>query len=83
MEAMASGVAVLTSNSTSLPEVGGDAVTYFNPTDYKELAMKMEQFLLNNELSNSYIEKGKIQAKLFPWKPAWEKHISIIKHLLN
>lgn len=35
VEAMASGVPVLSSNRTSLPEVGGDAVAYFDPDDFQ------------------------------------------------
>ena len=41
-EAMAAGVPVLCSNVTSLPEVGGEAVFYFNPYDPEDICRKME-----------------------------------------
>ncbi|QHN02181.1 glycosyltransferase family 4 protein [Granulicella sp. WH15] len=41
LEAMACGVRCITSNTSSLPEVGGDVVDYVNPLDSRELAQKM------------------------------------------
>ena len=41
-EAMAAGVPVLCSNVTSLPEVGGEAVFYFDPYDPEDICRKME-----------------------------------------
>ena len=41
VEAMASGVPVLSSNRTSLPEVGGDAVAYFDPDDFESFVVAL------------------------------------------
>ena len=81
LEAMASGVPVLSSNATSLPEVGGDAVVYFNPMDYTELAHQIHTFLTDANLRETYVVKGKQQAKIFSWKPAGQQHIEVIKKL--
>jgi glycosyltransferase involved in cell wall biosynthesis len=45
LEAMAAGAAVLTSNISSLPEVGGDAVEYADPSDVASIAAGLERLL--------------------------------------
>ena len=83
LEAMVSEVPVLSSNKTSLPEVGGDSVIYFDPNKVDDLAKKINKYILNTELLKSYIDKGKLHARLFSWEKASKKHISIIKQMLN
>lgn len=83
LEAMASEVPVLSSNKTSLPEVGGDAVIYFDPMNVDELAEKIDKCVLNTELLKTYIDKGKLQTKLFSWETASKEHLSTIKQILN
>lgn len=83
LEAMASGIPVLSSNSSSLPEVGGDAVVYFNPKDNEQLSQLIEKFLFDTKLREECIIKGLQQVKHFSWKPAAEKHIEIIKKMIN
>ncbi|KKQ27382.1 MAG: Glycosyl transferase group 1 [Candidatus Magasanikbacteria bacterium GW2011_GWC2_37_14] len=57
LEAMACGVPVITSNRSSLPEVGGDAVCYVNPHNVVELAENMKLILENIDLRKKMIEK--------------------------
>nr|WP_299168550.1 glycosyltransferase family 1 protein [uncultured Allomuricauda sp.] len=83
LEAMASGVPVLTSNATSLPEVGGEAAMYFDPTNFNELSVKIQEFVLNQELGKMYVRKGKLQARRFSWETAGKRHIEIIDDLIN
>lgn len=68
LEAMASGAPVAISKNSSLPEVGGDAVLYFNPHDTDEMARVMGKVLRNNKLRIRLSEKGKDRAKKFSWK---------------
>ncbi|MEK6867441.1 MAG: glycosyltransferase family 1 protein [Nanoarchaeota archaeon] len=49
IEAMACGCPVLASNRTSLPEVGGDAAAYFDPTNTQECAEKIVALLKNKK----------------------------------
>jgi alpha-1,3-rhamnosyl/mannosyltransferase len=65
LEAMASGCPVLTSNISSLPEVGGQAALYCNPYDIEDIAAKLEQLL--NTPKEEIIKQGKIQARQFSW----------------
>jgi len=68
LEAMASGAPVAMSKNSSLPEVGGDAVLYFNSHDTEEMARVMGKVLRNNKLRLRLAEKGKERAKKFSWK---------------
>lgn len=68
LEAMASGCPVITSNTSSMPEVCGNAVLYFHPLDKLSLTASMEQLILNEGIRNELIKKGIVQAKKFSWK---------------
>ncbi len=57
LEAMACGTPVITSNTTSLPEVVGDAGIMVNPNDIDELADKMYEVLTNDGLTEEMAEK--------------------------
>lgn len=73
LEAMASGAPTAVSKNSSLPEVGGDAVLYFNPHDTDEMARVMARVLRNNKLRLHLSEKGFARAKKFSWKSFVEK----------
>lgn len=66
VEAMASGVPVLSSNTTSLPEVGGDAVAYFDPDDKDSFVAGLNG-LLDRDLLSRLRAAGLERAKLFSW----------------
>jgi len=68
LEAMASGAPTAVSKTSSLPEVGGDAVLYFNPHDTGEMTRVMSKVLRNNKLRLRLAEKGRYRAKKFNWK---------------
>ncbi|MDP2114838.1 MAG: glycosyltransferase family 1 protein [Bacteroidota bacterium] len=67
IEAMNVGVPVICSNTTSLPEVGGDAVLYVNPFDVSEITDAMVRLYQDKELRESLIEKGFRQKEKFSW----------------
>lgn len=66
VEAMASGAPVLTSNRTSLPEVGGDAVTYFDPDDLDSFVAGLNG-LLDKDACQRLRLAGLDRAKQFSW----------------
>lgn len=68
LEAMASGAPTAVSKTSSLTEIGGDAVLYFNPHDTDEMARVMGKVLRNNKLRMRLSEKGKDRAKKFSWE---------------
>jgi glycosyltransferase involved in cell wall biosynthesis len=65
LEAMASGTPVITSNTTSLPEVGGPAANYFDPTDVAGIAIALKQVLDHPDRQQKMIELGLTQANKF------------------
>jgi glycosyltransferase involved in cell wall biosynthesis len=68
VEAMRSGTPVLCSDSTSLPEVGGDAVRYFATGDLEQLVEGLEQIMEDNPLRQDLIQRGTQRAGLFSWE---------------
>lgn len=67
LEAMNCGCPVLSSNQGSLPEVGGQAVEYFDPNKNNELSKKITYLLNNKNKLNSLRILGLKQAKNFSW----------------
>ena len=67
VEAMASGVPVLSSDRTSLPEIGGEAVAYFNP-DRHESVVEGLNALRDESHRTRLREAGLIRAQSFRWE---------------
>jgi glycosyltransferase involved in cell wall biosynthesis len=75
LEAMTLGCPVISSNSSSLPEVGGDAVLYVNPTDVNAWADAITSVIRNKELQEELSKKGVTRAQHFSWdRVATETH---------
>lgn len=83
LEAMTLGAPVITSNTSSLPEVAGDAALFINPDDSMQLADAILQVISNSKLRNELIQKGKEQAKLFSWKRTAQETIKAYQLLLT
>ena len=83
LEAMACGTPVITSNVSSLPEVGGDAVIYCNPYDVEDIKNKIEMVLNDENLQKQMIEKGLKRTKLFTWEKAAKEHLKVFKKVLE
>jgi glycosyltransferase involved in cell wall biosynthesis len=82
IEAFACGTPVVTSDRTSLPEVGGDAVLYCNPDDSHDIANKISKLLLDSDLQEQLRQKGLERAKLFSWKKSAQEHEKLFLSLL-
>jgi glycosyltransferase involved in cell wall biosynthesis len=82
LEAMACGIPVITSTTSSMPEVAGQAAELIDPFNYKELSVALEKMLGNEELRRSYIEKGLQRAKKFTWKTSAEELLRIYKTIV-
>ena len=78
LEAMSQGVPVITSKTSSLPEVGSDSVLYCNPEDVHDLAMVMKNVLNNNHLQIALSLKGKERSAHFSWEKFTQKLLNII-----
>ncbi len=62
------GVPVIASNSTSLPEVAGDAALLIDPESPKAIAKAVKQMMEKPALRRRYIQRGFKRAKLFTWE---------------
>ncbi len=67
LEGMASGVPVLTSNVTSLPEVASDAAVLIDPFEVDSLTHGIERITVDTVLRGDLIQKGLLRAKEFSW----------------
>jgi glycosyltransferase involved in cell wall biosynthesis len=81
IEAMAQGVPVITSNVTSLPEVGGDAALYVAPTSIDDLAAKMDLVLSRKDLTAEMREKGLSRVQLFRWEATCQQIVAALSEL--
>jgi glycosyltransferase involved in cell wall biosynthesis len=67
VEAMSAGVPVICSNTTSIPEVGGNAVVYADPMKIDQITDAMLKLANDKELRKDLIEKGFEQKNKFSW----------------
>ena len=65
---MTLGVPVVTSNTSSIPEVTGDAAILIDPNDPIQLAEAILKVISDSQLRQDLIKKGKARAKLFSWE---------------
>ena len=67
IEGMQCGVPVITSDTSSLPEICGDAALLVNPLDVKAISQAITKLWTDPSLYESLIRKGKEQAKKYSW----------------
>lgn len=82
LEALAWGIPVISSNSTSLPEVGGDEALYFDPTSPEELAVQLAQ-VAQSGMPEGWSEKARARAARFSWRASLEGVFSVYQELLE
>ncbi|MBT4349822.1 glycosyltransferase family 4 protein [bacterium] len=77
LEAMAYALPVLSSKSSCLPEILGDAVLYFNPKDKKDFRIKLDQILTDQNKREALIKRGSEQIKKYSWDKMAKEIINI------
>jgi len=82
LEAMACGVPVVCSNTSSLPEVAGDAALLVDPTDVRALAGAMEEVLTDEGKRKEMRERGLRQAAKFSWEKAAAMTLKVYQDVL-
>jgi len=78
LEAMACGTAVVCSNTSSLPELVGDAALTVAPTDVTALAESMARLIMDEELRGTLIARGFERVKLFTWDSATKATLNVL-----
>lgn len=83
LEAMACGCPVVTSNTSSLPEVVGEAGIMVDPHDTDSLTQAMRRVLTDSELRDNMIRNGLEQSKRFSWEKAAEQTLEVYNKVEN
>jgi len=83
LEAMASGCPVVASNSSSIPEISGDAALLFEPDNQEDLTSKLNETLNNDKKRKQLISKGFRQTKKFSWENTALETINLYYECLN
>jgi glycosyltransferase involved in cell wall biosynthesis len=81
-QSMAAGVPVITSNVSSLPEVGGDAALLVDPKSAAELSAALSRMLLSPDLRAELRANGLRRAKQYRWEVCAQKSWEFFERLL-
>ena len=82
VEAMAVGTPVITSHTSVMPEIAGDAALYVDPYQPEEIARQTEKILSDPHLRKDLIAKGEKNALRFNWMDSVTNLIEIYKRLV-
>ncbi len=82
LEAMACGTPVACSNTSSMPELGGDAARYFDPQDTQDMTAAIAAVLDNADLRAEMRERGLAQAARFSWQRAAKETLAAYERVL-
>jgi len=81
VEAMACGTPVACSRVSSLPEVGGDAVLYFDPTDRRQMTTAILRLGNDEDLRRQLRQKGLARAATMTWSHAARQTLDLYRSL--
>ncbi len=83
LEALACGTPVVTANTSAIPEAGGDAVLYCDPTDLEALTAALRHILRDATLREEMRARGLVQAARFSWERAAEETQAVYDAVLR
>lgn len=83
LEAQLCGTPVITTNVSSLPEVGGDAALYVSPNDVTALADAIEKIRTNDDLYQKLVERGYTHSKRFAPSVVTKEVMKVYQKVLN
>ena len=81
LEAMACGAPVLTSNTSSMPEIGGDGALFVDPFNEREIAFQFECLATDDLLCERLRKQGFENVKRFSWKHTAECVLDVYKEV--
>lgn len=81
LEAMACGIPIVASNTSSIPEIVGDAALLVDPYSVEDIARGMERALLDSNLRAMLVQKGLERVKQFSWQTTSEKTLKVYQQV--
>jgi glycosyltransferase involved in cell wall biosynthesis len=82
LEALSSGLPVLSSQTSSMPEVVGDAALLVDPFDTNQITIKLEQLLTDINLREQLKHRSLLQAGRFSWQRCVDETIQVYRKVL-
>lgn len=82
LEAFACNCPCVVSNTSSLPEVAGEAALYIDPTDPESMRNAVENIILDSELRKKLIERGRQQLLKFSWHRTVNETLNLYQKLI-
>jgi glycosyltransferase involved in cell wall biosynthesis len=83
LEAMAHGTPVVTSNTSSLPEVIGQAAVLVNPENVFEIMRALHRVLLDQSVRDKIRERGYEQVKKYSWDASAQRILEVYEEIAN
>jgi glycosyltransferase involved in cell wall biosynthesis len=83
LEAMACGTPVITSNTSSLPEIAGQAALLVAPYNVPDIAEAISTVLLNNDLQHTLRTRGLEQARRFSWTETARQTLAVYEQVMS
>jgi glycosyltransferase involved in cell wall biosynthesis len=81
VEAMACGVPTIAANCSSLPEVSGGVLRYFDPGSVEEMAACIQTVLESANLCSELAERGRAHAQRFSWQQCAEETLAVLEQV--
>ena len=83
VEAMASGVPTIASNTSCLSEISGGILRYFNPDSVDDMALCMETVLLSRDQQAELAQRGRERAQKFSWELCAEETLAVVEQVVH
>ena len=78
---MACGTPVVTSNTSSFPEVAGEAALLVDPYSVEDISSGIEKMTTDSQFSKQYVQKGLERSKLFSWKETARRTLQVYREI--
>jgi len=83
LEAFACGTPVITSNTSALPEIAGDAALLVNPHSVEDIVAACRRLATDAVLRHTLIEKGFLRARSFSWNACVQQTLDVYEGVLS
>lgn len=83
LEAQACGTPVITSNTSSLPEIAGKGAIFIDPNDVDTISLAIKDLVSNDQLREKLIQAGFENVQKFQWKKTAQQTVDIYERILR